>query len=49
MRVYTSRSLLMGSTLYMSYGAKGNHSLLGRYGFAIPNNVEPDGEEFKAG
>jgi hypothetical protein len=39
----------MGSTLYMSYGAKGNDSLLGRYGFAIPNNVEPDGEELGAG
>ncbi len=48
-RVYTSRSLPMGSTLYMSYGAKGNDSLLGRYGFAIPNNVEPDGEELGAG
>jgi hypothetical protein len=42
--VFTSRSLPMGSALHMTYGAKGNASLLGRYGFAIPNNVEPDGE-----
>jgi hypothetical protein len=41
--VFTSRSLPMGSALHMTYGAKGNASLLGRYGFAIPNNVEPDG------
>jgi hypothetical protein len=33
----------------MTYGAKGNASLLGRYGFAIPNNVEPDGEGPGAG
>jgi hypothetical protein len=43
-RVFTSRSLPMGSALHMTYGAKGNASLLGRYGFAIPDNVEPDGE-----
>jgi hypothetical protein len=41
--VYTSRCLSSGSTLRMTYGAKGNVTLLGRYGFAILNNVEPDG------
>jgi hypothetical protein len=41
--VYTSRCLSSGSTLRMTYGAKGNATLLGRYGFAILNNVEPDG------
>lgn len=41
--VYTSRCLSSGSTLRMTYGAKGNITLLGRYGFAILNNVEPDG------
>lgn len=41
--VYTSRYLSSGSTLRMTYGAKGNAALLGRYGFAILNNVEPDG------
>mmetsp|Transcript_3787 Transcript_3787/g.8436 ORF Transcript_3787/g.8436 Transcript_3787/m.8436 type:complete len:816 (-) Transcript_3787:136-2583(-) len=42
-RVSTSHSLPMGSALQMTYGAKGNAALLGRYGFCIPNNVEPDG------
>jgi hypothetical protein len=27
----------------MTYGAKGNAALLGRYGFCVPNNIEPDG------
>ena len=43
-RVTTARSLRPGSTLQMTYGAKGNATLLGRYGFCIPNNIEPDGE-----
>ena len=30
--------------LHMTYGAKSNSTLLGRYGFCIENNVEPDGE-----
>ncbi|KAL7449020.1 hypothetical protein ACHAWC_001125, partial [Mediolabrus comicus] len=29
--------------LQMTYGAKSNSTLLGRYGFCIENNVEPDG------
>jgi len=41
--VYTTRSLPAGSTLRMTYGAKGNAALLSRYGFAIHNNAEPDG------
>ncbi|MDB4430450.1 SET domain-containing protein [bacterium] len=43
-RVSTSHSISTGSALQMTYGAKGNVALLGRYGFCIPNNVEPDGE-----
>ncbi len=43
-RVTTSRSIPPGSILQMTYGAKGNAVLLGRYGFCIPNNVEPDGK-----
>mmetsp|Transcript_30082 Transcript_30082/g.56832 ORF Transcript_30082/g.56832 Transcript_30082/m.56832 type:complete len:754 (-) Transcript_30082:508-2769(-) len=42
-RVTTSRPLSFGVALHMTYGAKGNAALLGRYGFCIPNNVEPDG------
>lgn len=42
-RVITSRSIPPGSILQMTYGAKGNATLLGRYGFCISNNVEPDG------
>jgi hypothetical protein len=30
--------------LQMTYGAKSNSTLLGRYGFCIENNVEPDGK-----
>jgi len=41
--VSTSRPLSFGAALHMTYGAKGNAALLGRYGFCIPNNVEPDG------
>ena len=33
-----------GTKLQMTYGAKSNSTLLGRYGFCIANNVEPDGE-----
>ena len=43
-QVSTAHSLASGSTLHMTYGAKGNVALLGRYGFCIPNNIEPDGE-----
>lgn len=43
-RVTAAKWLLYGKTLQMTYGAKGNAALLGRYGFCIPNNVEPDGE-----
>jgi hypothetical protein len=32
-----------GTTLQITYGAKGNAQLLFNYGFAIANNVEPDG------
>ena len=32
--------------LQMTYGAKSNSTLLGRYGFCIADNVEPDGEYF---
>jgi hypothetical protein len=43
-KVISARHLQPGSELLMTYGAKGNASLLGRYGFCIENNVEPDGE-----
>lgn len=43
-RVSAARPLRSGTALNMTYGAKGNAALLGRYGFCIPNNVEPDGE-----
>ena len=43
-QVTTAHSLTSGSILYMTYGSKGNAALLGRYGFCIPNNIEPDGE-----
>jgi len=33
-----------GTKLQMTYGAKSNSTLLGRYGFCIADNVEPDGE-----
>ena len=39
-----ARALAFGMELRMTYGAKGNATLLGWYGFCIPNNVEPDGE-----
>ncbi|KAL9182389.1 hypothetical protein ACHAXT_013041 [Thalassiosira profunda] len=42
-RVSAARQLVSGSELHMTYGAKGNAALLGRYGFCIANNVEPDG------
>eukprot|EP00985_Skeletonema_marinoi_P031318 scaffold37618_cov241-Skeletonema_marinoi.AAC.1 len=32
-----------GTKLQMTYGAKSNSTLLGRYGFCIADNVEPDG------
>ena len=43
-RVSTTHTLPKKSVLHMTYGAKSNHSLLGRFGFCIPNNIEPDGE-----
>jgi hypothetical protein len=42
--VTAARHLSPGTQLHMTYGAKGNATLLGRYGFCIENNVEPDGE-----
>ena len=41
--VSASRPLPPGTALRMTYGAKGNAALLGRYGFCVPDNVEPDG------
>ena len=43
-QVKTAYSLTSESILHMTYGSKGNAALLGRYGFCIPNNIEPDGE-----
>ena len=43
-QVKTAHSLNSGSILHMTYGSKGNTALLGRYGFCIPNNIEPDGK-----
>jgi hypothetical protein len=42
-KVTAARHLRPGIKLLMTYGAKGNAALLGRYGFCIDNNVEPDG------
>ncbi|KAL3779801.1 hypothetical protein HJC23_004735 [Cyclotella cryptica] len=42
-KVTAARDLLSGTNLHMTYGAKGNSTLLGRYGFCIENNEEPDG------
>ncbi len=42
-RVSASRSLPIGSKLHMTYGAKGNEAVLGRYRFCIPNNNEHNG------
>ena len=42
--VTADKQLKHGEELLMTYGAKGNASLLGRYGFCIENNSEPDGE-----
>eukprot|EP00970_Alexandrium_tamarense_P016856 scaffold7698_cov186-Alexandrium_tamarense.AAC.3 len=41
--VTANKRLTLGSELQMTYGAKGNAALLGRYGFCIENNIEPDG------
>jgi len=41
--VRTSKPVSEGSALNMTYGAKGNVTLLGRYGFCIDDNIEPDG------
>lgn len=41
--VVADRDLSPGSTIHDTYGAKGNAQLLSRYGFCIPNNLEPDG------
>ena len=41
--VVADRDLSSGSTIHDTYGAKGNSQLLSRYGFSIPNNLEPDG------
>ena len=42
-RVRTSKPVSGGSALNMTYGAKSNATLLGRYGFCIEENMEPDG------
>ncbi|KAL7544512.1 hypothetical protein ACHAWF_007891 [Thalassiosira exigua] len=42
-RVRAARDLPPGSELRMTYGAKSNVALLGRYGFCVDDNVEPDG------
>mmetsp|Transcript_16268 Transcript_16268/g.32972 ORF Transcript_16268/g.32972 Transcript_16268/m.32972 type:complete len:719 (-) Transcript_16268:31-2187(-) len=42
-RVTSVKWLPYGKELHMTYGAKGNAALLGRYGFCIANNMEPDG------
>ena len=42
--VTAARALAFGMELRMTYSAKGNATLLGWYGFCIPNNVEPDAE-----
>lgn len=44
--VTAARHLSPGTQLHMTYGAKGNATLLGRYGFCIENNLEPDGERY---
>jgi hypothetical protein len=42
--VVTARSAIpQGMPIRNTYGAKGNAQLLNRYGFCIPNNIEPDG------
>ena len=43
-KVMAAGNLQPGMKLLMTYGAKSNISLLGRYGFCIQNNFEPDGE-----
>ena len=43
-KVTAAENLHRGMKLLMTYGAKSNASLLGRYGFCIQNNYEPDGE-----
>ncbi|EJK50894.1 hypothetical protein THAOC_29994 [Thalassiosira oceanica] len=42
-QVRTSKPVSEGSALNMTYGAKSNATLLGRYGFCIDDNIEPDG------
>lgn len=41
--VVADRDLSPGTAIHDTYGAKGNAQLLSRYGFCIPNNLEPDG------
>ena len=43
MHVRAKCDLSIGSTPSITYGAKGNNILLTRYGFALKDNVEPDG------
>mmetsp|Transcript_19290 Transcript_19290/g.52995 ORF Transcript_19290/g.52995 Transcript_19290/m.52995 type:complete len:506 (-) Transcript_19290:2725-4242(-) len=38
-----SKGIAKGDALRITYGAQGNAQLLFNYGFAIPNNFEPDG------
>ena len=49
-KVTTGQSIVAHRTkLQMTYGAKSNTTLLGRYGFCIRENVEPDGKCIRLG
>ena len=41
--IVRSLGIQSGESLRITYGAQGNQQLLFNYGFAIPNNIEPDG------
>ena len=49
-KVTAGQSIVANRTkLQMTYGAKSNSTLLGRYGFCIHDNVEPDGKCIRLG
>ena len=49
-KVTAGQSIVANRTkLQMTYGAKSNTTLLGRYGFCIRDNVEPDGKCIRLG
>jgi hypothetical protein len=49
-KVTAGQSIVANRTkLQMTYGAKSNTTLLGRYGFCIRGNVEPDGKCIRLG